>query len=59
LQKAYSHMHMAEGSLPLTEKIHREVLSLPIGPHLTPFEQQRVISEVCGILAAETACEQP
>lgn len=59
LQKAYRHMHMADGSLPLTEKIHREVLSLPMGPHLTYVEQQRVISEVCGILAAEPVCEQP
>ncbi|MBI4791980.1 MAG: DegT/DnrJ/EryC1/StrS family aminotransferase [Deltaproteobacteria bacterium] len=52
-QKAYSHMHMTEGSLPRTEKIHREVLSLPIGPHLAPGDQQRIITEVCEILATE------
>jgi dTDP-4-amino-4,6-dideoxygalactose transaminase len=35
LQKAYAHLDIPEGTLPVTEAIHREVVSLPIGPHLT------------------------
>jgi dTDP-4-amino-4,6-dideoxygalactose transaminase len=33
-QQAYADLAMPEGSLPVSEAIHREVLSLPIGPHL-------------------------
>lgn len=33
LQPAYSELGYAEGNFPLAEVIHREVLSLPIGPH--------------------------
>lgn len=46
LQKAYSDMGMKEGSLPLTEKIHREVLSLPMGPHVTEPQAMAVIGAV-------------
>lgn len=46
LQGAYKHLGMDEGSLPLTERLHREVLSLPIGPHLGSDEVQQVISLV-------------
>ena len=35
LQEAYRSLGLREGSQPISEKIHREVLSLPIGPHLT------------------------
>jgi dTDP-4-amino-4,6-dideoxygalactose transaminase len=58
-QKAYSHLGMDEGSLPITEKIHREVLSLPMGPHLAPADQQRIIKAICAILAAAPARELP
>lgn len=34
LQPALAPLKHAEGSLPITEAIHRQVLSLPIGPHL-------------------------
>lgn len=43
LQPAYAHMGYKEGDLPLAEAIHREVLSLPIGPTMT-LEQA---AEVC------------
>ena len=40
-QPAYSEMkHL---SFPLSEKIHQQVLSLPIGPHFTSSQQNRVI----------------
>ena len=32
---AYAELGFGAGAFPLTEAIHREVLSLPMGPHLT------------------------
>lgn len=46
LQNAYSHLRMEEGSLPISEAIHREVLSLPIGPHLDEKQCIQVIRVV-------------
>jgi dTDP-4-amino-4,6-dideoxygalactose transaminase len=46
LQGAYSEIGHDEGSFPLAEIISREVLSLPIGPHLSSEEVQRVISAI-------------
>jgi dTDP-4-amino-4,6-dideoxygalactose transaminase len=40
---------MASLSLPISEQLHREVFSLPIGPHLKPDEADRVI-EAIGLL---------
>ncbi len=40
-QKAYKEME--HYSLPISEKIHREVLSLPIGPHLTTEQMNAVV----------------
>lgn len=38
LQGAYRDLGLQEGSLPISEAIHRQVLSLPIGPHLSHEE---------------------
>lgn len=46
LQTAYSELGLGEGSLPITEKIHREVLSLPIGPHLSMEQAEAVVESV-------------
>jgi len=47
LQGAYRDAGIAaEGTLPVSEAIHREVLSLPIGAHLTPEQQQRVVERL-------------
>ena len=40
---AYAEMGFGEGTFPVTEAIHREVLSLPMGPHLERVQQDRVI----------------
>lgn len=45
-QDAYREMGMLEGTLPLTERIHREVLSLPMGPHLTAEQVESVVQAV-------------
>jgi dTDP-4-amino-4,6-dideoxygalactose transaminase len=34
LQPAYAELGFQEGDFPVSERIHREVLSLPIGPHM-------------------------
>lgn len=46
LQDAYREMGLREGSFPVTERIHREVLSLPMGPHLKEQEIARVLIAV-------------
>lgn len=46
LQQAYVEMRLPEGSFPLSEVIHREVLSLPIGPHLSMEQAARVVEAV-------------
>lgn len=46
LQLAYRDLGFLEGSLPITEKIHREVLSLPMGPHLTGEQATAVVNAV-------------
>lgn len=45
-QAAYQEMGLEEGSLPISEQIHREVLSLPMGPHLRMEDAARVVSAV-------------
>jgi dTDP-4-amino-4,6-dideoxygalactose transaminase len=44
LQGAYRSLGMGPGSFPVSEQIHREVLSLPIGPHLA-VEDARAVAD--------------
>lgn len=46
LQQAYAELGWPEGTFPLSEAIHRRVLSLPMGPHLTEAQEQQVIDAV-------------
>jgi dTDP-4-amino-4,6-dideoxygalactose transaminase len=46
LQGAYSGMNLKKGSFPISEKIHSEVLSLPMGPMMTPSETAEVVARV-------------
>ena len=46
LQAAYKDMAYRAGSFPITEAIHREVLSLPMGPHLSESDAARVVEAV-------------
>lgn len=43
MQGAYADLGYTSEQLPLTEKIHHEVLSLPIGPHLTLAQAEQVV----------------
>ncbi len=45
-QGAYAALGLAAGSLPVAEAVHDEVLSLPMGPHLTEAQQSYVIDAV-------------
>jgi dTDP-4-amino-4,6-dideoxygalactose transaminase len=55
LQAAYAGLGLAEGSLPVSEAIHREVLSLPMGPHLTVEQVDVVIDAVLSFAGASVA----
>lgn len=55
LQPAYAHLGLPEGSLPVAEAIHREVLSLPMGPTQTRAQTAAVIAAV-NAAVAELAC---
>ena len=46
LQKAYQELELPEGSFPISEALHREVLSLPMGPHLTEAQAAAVVKAV-------------
>jgi dTDP-4-amino-4,6-dideoxygalactose transaminase len=43
LQEAYVSAGFCIGSFPLSEKIHAEALSLPIGPHLSELNVKKVV----------------
>jgi dTDP-4-amino-4,6-dideoxygalactose transaminase len=46
LQNAYAELGYQRGDLPVTEKLSSEILSLPMFPHLTAEDQQRVVGEL-------------
>ncbi len=43
---AYAHLGQTEGSLPVAERLAREILSLPMFPELTEAQQRRVVDSV-------------
>jgi dTDP-4-amino-4,6-dideoxygalactose transaminase len=46
LQPAYARLGWGVGAFPISERIHREELSLPMGPHLSIEQVDRVIEAV-------------
>ena len=46
LQPAYKELGYKEGSLPITEKVCNEVISLPIFPELKSIQQSYVIDKI-------------
>ena len=46
LQGAYAELKLGPGSLPITEAMHREVLSLPMGPHLSNEDAEKVVRSI-------------
>ena len=49
LQPAYKELGYKEGSLPVTERVCKQVISLPIFPELKSIEQSYVIDKIKGI----------
>ena len=45
-QQAYAHLGYQPGDFPIAEAMAREVLSLPMGPHLSAEDQAKVIAAV-------------
>lgn len=54
LQPVLAHLAYPEGSLPMSERLAREVLCLPMHPYLGPDDQERV-TEALGAAVAEGA----
>jgi len=46
LQRAYADLRKRRGAFPISERIHRQVVSLPIGPHMSDAEVDYVIEQV-------------
>ena len=51
-QPAYEELGLKTGDFPIAEAIHREVLSLPMGPTMTVAEAQQVVTAVRAAVAA-------
>lgn len=51
LQGAYRDLNLPEGSFPISERLHQQVFSLPIGPHLSEVQLEAVVSSL-GVCAA-------
>jgi dTDP-4-amino-4,6-dideoxygalactose transaminase len=51
-QKAYEHLGYNTGDFPVTERIAREIVSLPLFPQLLYSQQDQVVSAVKEFLAA-------
>ena len=54
-QTAYRHWPAAPGGVPCSERLAREVLSLPMHPYLDPATQDRIVAAVLGGAAASLA----
>ena len=53
LQKAYESLGYKAGDFPVTERVAREIVSLPMFPTLTVEQQQRIVSAVMKFSARE------
>jgi len=46
LQKLHKSLGYKEGDMPITEKVTKQVMSIPMFPEITPEEQQTVVDTV-------------
>ncbi len=53
LQKAYRELGYREGDFPVSERLSREILSLPLFPEITADQQARVAEEVLRFVGQE------
>ena len=57
LQQAYADLHLPAGTFPISERMHHEVLSLPMGPQMTREEVDTVcaaVTDSCAELSGNT-----
>jgi len=54
-QKAYAHLGFKTGDFPVTERVAREIVSLPMFPQLTHAQQDEVVSVVKEFVGARVA----
>jgi dTDP-4-amino-4,6-dideoxygalactose transaminase len=47
MQKAYAELGLGAGTFPISESMAREVLSLPMSPHLSDKDVRLVASQIC------------
>lgn len=47
-QQAYADLRLSEGTFPIAERLAKRVLSIPIGPHMTLEQAERVAEAVQG-----------
>lgn len=45
-QKAYSYLNIKGGQFPVSDELHQQVLSLPIGPHISQDQAEYVVSTI-------------
>ena len=57
-QPAYDHLQLEAGSMPTTERLCAQVLSLPIFPELSELEQQQVVSALQQLLSGSRPTAQ-
>ena len=50
-QQAYGDITWPAGAFPIADRLADEVLSLPIGPHQTAEETERVVEAVIGAMS--------
>lgn len=50
LQGAFRHLGHREGDFPVAEAAAQQILSLPMFPHITAGQQERVVDELCKAL---------
>ncbi|MBI1911404.1 MAG: DegT/DnrJ/EryC1/StrS family aminotransferase [Deltaproteobacteria bacterium] len=56
LQKAYAHFGYTHGDLPVTEKVTKEIISLPMFPDLTSEQQERISDAIANFIAERQTC---
>lgn len=52
LQKAYASLNYKPGDFPIAERVASEIVSLPMFPHLTAIQQQRVVAEIVAFVGS-------
>jgi dTDP-4-amino-4,6-dideoxygalactose transaminase len=58
LQKAYQHLGYTNGDFPVTERVAKEILSLPMFPQLERSQQDEVVEKVQEFVSSKTVASR-